>query len=263
MAVSSLFLLQAPYPSLQTLTVLPSPKFSDTMALTDAVTVRRAMDGTRYTYVKTKGGRKKLKWEFLITRNKGLELRAFFQSYYASQIYITDHLGRYWVGYFMNNPFEFDTPERGYPPRQGWPVGEVQAISIEFEGVQQNVPGVVPPTPPGPPAPPPVPTFVIGDLGNRQYKRGTVIPVPYTAENVTGGSTISLAYTPAAVWAGWSKSPIYWIEVGQITATNGNSVYNWDTTGVVPNIFYVGGYLYQNGSPTYSISKPSLVAITY
>ena len=138
MTVSPLFFLQAPYPALQTLTVLPSPKFSDSLALTDAVAVRRAMDGTRYTYVKTKGGRKKLKWEFLLTRNKGLELRAFIQSYFASQILITDHLGRTWIGYFMSNPFEFDTPERGYPPRQGWPVGEVQAISIEFEGVQSG-----------------------------------------------------------------------------------------------------------------------------
>lgn len=268
MTVSPLFFLQAPYPALQTLTVLPSPKFSDSLALTDAVAVRRAMDGTRYTYVKTKGGRKKLKWEFLLTRNKGLELRAFIQSYFASQILITDHLGRTWIGYFMSNPFEFDTPERGYPPRQGWPVGEVQAISIEFEGVQSGSTGLIPGPPapppvPPPPPPPPTPTFTIGSLGNQQYQRGTVIPIPYTASNVTGGSTISLAYTPAAVWAGWSKSPIYWIEVGQIVAANGSYTYNWNTTGVVPNIFYVGGYLFQNGAPTYAISKPSLVEITY
>src|SRR5208337_1305307 len=195
MSVTPIFYLQAPYPSMQTTTVLPLPKFSDTMALTDAVMVKRAMDGTRYTYVKTKGGRKKLKWEFLITRNKGLELRAFIQSYFSSQIYVTDHLGRTWVGYFMCNPFEFDTPERGYPPRQGWPVGEVQAISIEFEGVQLGTGTLIPPLPPMPPVPPPAPLFNIGSLGNRQYKRGTVIPIPYTAENVTGGSTISLAYT--------------------------------------------------------------------
>ncbi len=267
MAVSPLFFLQAPYPNLQTMTVLPSPKFSDTMALTDAVTVKRAMDGTRYTYVKTKGGRKKLKWEFLLTRNKGLELRAFIQSYFASQIYVTDHLGRVWVGYFMSNPFEFDTPERGYPPRQGWPVGEVQAIAIEFEGTQSGIVNgetvvPIPPTPPVPPVPP-TPVFSIGSLGNQQYERGTVIPIPFTAANVALGAKISLAYTPAAMWAGWSKSPIYWIEIDGISATNGNSVYNWNTTGVVPNIFYVGGYLFQNGAPTYAISKPSLVEITY
>jgi hypothetical protein len=37
----------------------------------------------------------------------------------------------------MNNPFEFDTPERAAPARQGWPRGEIQAIDIEFEGILQ------------------------------------------------------------------------------------------------------------------------------
>jgi len=260
MSVTPIFYLQAPYPSMQTTTVLPLPKFSDTMALTDAVMVKRAMDGTRYTYVKTKGGRKKLKWEFLLTRNKGLELRAFIRSYFASKILVTDHLGRYWIGNFTGNPFEFDTTERGAPPRQGWPVGEVQAITIEFEGIQTDA-GML--TPVIPPLPPPLPTFNIGSLGNLQHRRGAIVPITWTAANVAAGAKISLCYTPAAVWSGWSTSPIYWIEIDQIAAANGNGTYNWDTTSVVPSIFYVGGYLYQNGAPTYSISKPSLVEITY
>jgi hypothetical protein len=133
-----MFYLQAPYPTLQTLTVLPEPKFSDAMNLTDAVIVKRAMDGTRRTYVKTKGGRRRLKWTFQLTRNKGLELRAFIQSYFASKIYVLDHLGRNWVGYFTSNPFELDTPERGAPARPPLLRGEVQAIDLEFEGVLQT-----------------------------------------------------------------------------------------------------------------------------
>lgn len=133
-----MFYLQAPYPTLQTLTVLPEPKFSDAMNLTDAVIVKRAMDGTRRTYVKTKGGRRRLKWTFQLTRNKGLELRAFIQSYFASKIYVLDHLGRNWVGYFTSNPFELDTPERGAPARPPLLCGEEQAIELEFEGVLQT-----------------------------------------------------------------------------------------------------------------------------
>ncbi len=133
-----MFYLQAPYPTLQTLTVLPEPKFSDAMNLTDAVIVKRAMDGTRRTYVKTKGGRRRLKWTFQLTRNKGLELRAFIQSYFASKICVLDHLGRNWVGYFTSNPFELDTPERGAPARPPLLRGEVQAIELEFEGVLQT-----------------------------------------------------------------------------------------------------------------------------
>ena len=130
-----LFYLHAPFPTLQTMTVLPDPQFSDSMALTDAVSVKRAMNGTRRTYVKTKGGRRKLKVEFRLTRNKGLELRAFIQSYFASKIKVVDHLGRTWIGNFTSNPFEFDTPERAAPARQGWVVGEMQVITLDFEGV--------------------------------------------------------------------------------------------------------------------------------
>ena len=35
-------------------------------------------------------------------------------------------------------------------------------------------------------------------------------------------------------------------------AANGNGSYNWDTTGVAPGTYYIGGYLYSGGKPTYS-----------
>lgn len=133
-----MFQLQAPHPGLQTTTVLPSPKFGDSESLRAEVITKRAMDGTRYTYVKRKGGRK-LQWTFKVTRNKGLELRAFIQSYFASTIQATDHTGRVWVGKFVNNPFEFDTPSRGGPAIAPMPRGEVQTITIEFEGEFQRL----------------------------------------------------------------------------------------------------------------------------
>ena len=69
-----MFTLQAPYPALQTTTILRDPKFSDSEGLMVSVARKTAMDGTRYTYVKRKD-RRKLKWSFRLTRNKGLELR--------------------------------------------------------------------------------------------------------------------------------------------------------------------------------------------
>ena len=128
-----MFTLQAPWPGLQTTTVLPSPRFGDSEALRVEVVVKRAIDGTRYTYVKRKGGRK-LQWTFRLTRNKALELRAFLQSYFASKIRATDHAGRVWVGHFMNNPFEFDTTGRAAPAIAPMPRGEWQNITLEFEG---------------------------------------------------------------------------------------------------------------------------------
>ena len=132
-----MFQLQAPHPLLQTTALLPDPQFSDQEAALDTVTRKSAMDGTRYTYVKRRGGRRKLRWVFQLSRNKGLELRAFLQSYFASAIRVLDHNGRTWVGNFTSNPFEFDTTDMARPAIAPMPRGELQQIDIEFEGVEQ------------------------------------------------------------------------------------------------------------------------------
>ena len=78
-----------------------------------------------------------MQWTFKLTRNKGLELRAFIQSYFASIIVVTDHNDRVWIGKFVNNPFEFDTPSRAAPAISPMPRGENQIITLEFEGDEQ------------------------------------------------------------------------------------------------------------------------------
>lgn len=132
-----MFIFQAPHPTLEATTLLPNPQFGDGENLTDEVQVKRAMDGTLYTYVKTKNDRRRLEWTFLLTRNKALELRAFIQAYYATAIKVTDHNERVWAGHFVNNPFEFDTPSRAAPAIAPMPRGETQEITIAFEGVEQ------------------------------------------------------------------------------------------------------------------------------
>ena len=72
-------------------TLLPNTQFGDSEALTCEVANRRAMDGTLYTYVKSKSGRRRLTLPLKLSRMKGLELRAFVQSYFASKIRLTDH----------------------------------------------------------------------------------------------------------------------------------------------------------------------------
>jgi hypothetical protein len=131
-----MFEIQAPYPGVQTTSVLPNPAVGDTLALRASVQTKRALDGTLFTYVKRKGGRK-MQWTFNLTRNKGLELRAFIKSYFASEVRIVDHMGRVWVGNFINNPFEFTTDRRSAPAIAPMPRGEQQTITIEFEGVEQ------------------------------------------------------------------------------------------------------------------------------
>jgi hypothetical protein len=131
-----MFTLQAPYPLLQTTTILPDPKWSDSEAAMIAVSRKLAIDGTKYTYVKVKG-RRKLSWPFRLTRNKALELRAFIQCYFFSMIQVTDYNGRVWLGNFVENPFEFDTAESAGPGISPLPRGEFVQIQLEFEGVLQ------------------------------------------------------------------------------------------------------------------------------
>lgn len=128
--------LQAPHPGLQTTTFLPNPQFSDTEALTASLSVKRSLDGTLFTYKKTKGGRRKLTWTFTLTRPKALELRAFLLSYYASTVKVVDHNDRTWLGNFTNNPFEFESARRA-APAIGDLAPEACVITLEFEGVEQ------------------------------------------------------------------------------------------------------------------------------
>jgi len=118
------------------MTVMPNPTFSDQETNLNTVSRRMAMDGTRYTYVKRRA-RRKLQWTFKLSRNKGLEVRAFFFAYFASQIKIVDHLNRTWVGYFTSNPFEFETQNRAAPAITPMPRGETVSVDIEFEGEEQ------------------------------------------------------------------------------------------------------------------------------
>jgi len=123
------FLLQAPYPALVSTTLLPSPIWGDSKAIKGVVTSMRSIDGTLYTYVKTKGSKKKFQWDFKLARNKALELRSFIEAYFGKAIRITDHDGDIWVGYLINNPFEFTTQGSAFD----WPGDEMMNIRLEFE----------------------------------------------------------------------------------------------------------------------------------
>lgn len=98
--------LQAPYPGIQTTTVLPDPQLGDTQNAQQSISINRAIDGTRYSYVK-KPGLKKLVYSFVLSRLKAEELKAFLAAYYRAPILLTNHKGEQWVVYFTANPFAF------------------------------------------------------------------------------------------------------------------------------------------------------------
>jgi len=124
-----MFIIRAPYPAPQLTTVMPSPRFSDSVALRSTLKTARAMDGTLYTYIKKRDKKKKLKWDFKLSADKAKELRELFDQYHATQVQITDHNEDVFVGYFKSDPFEFQGDSRA----GGWPGNELVTISIEFE----------------------------------------------------------------------------------------------------------------------------------
>lgn len=110
----------------QTTTILPNPGWSDSENLVDEIMLKRVMEGGRYTYIKTKNSRRKLTFNFKLSRLKSLELRAFIQSYFSSAITLIDHLNQTWIGKFTVNPFEFTSTN-----------ADIINIQLEFEGQKQ------------------------------------------------------------------------------------------------------------------------------
>ena len=90
------------------------------------------------------------------------------------------------------------------------------------------------------------PTFTLTSPASGTFAAGVSVPIQWTAGNVGTGSTISLCYDTDTAWNGNEN----WIDV-RPAAANGNGSYNWDTTGMAPGTYYIGGYLYSGGKPYY------------
>jgi len=122
--------ITAPWPGADCRIYLPNPKFGDSESLAIDMNPKRAMDGTLYTYVKTKGLRRKILMSFTMTRLKSIEVNRFLFMYISKQLKIVDYLNRTWVGYITSNPVEFNTSKRGNPGGGN----ELVDAEIEFEG---------------------------------------------------------------------------------------------------------------------------------
>ncbi len=97
------------------------------------------------------------------------------------------------------------------------------------------------------------PSFTITAPTSGSFTAGQTVTIQWNAANVDPGSTISLAYDTTTNWG----NP-QWIEIGGLTAANGSGSYTWNTTGVAPGTYYVGGYLYDTSTPYYSHLSTSI-----
>ena len=96
-------------------------------------------------------------------------------------------------------------------------------------------------------------TFSLSSPSSGTVSAGQAVSIQWTAGNIGSGSKVTLCYDTDSIWNGNE----HWIEVDQVAAANGSGTYSWDTTGMLPGKYYVGGYLWSNGKPTYShMSQP-------
>lgn len=124
-----MFRLVAPANHPETTVILPSPQFGDTDRLRSSLIVRRAIDGSIYTFVQKKQKAKSYLWDFNVTLHKALEIIEFYKAYNAVEI--EAHWGgQTMTGYFKNNPFEGDVMSAALNSPGG---GEYLKITIELE----------------------------------------------------------------------------------------------------------------------------------
>jgi hypothetical protein len=126
--VEDYMILYAPFPAIAAAVILPRPLLDDKENLTASIEVRRAMDGTLYTFVKNTKTRL-ISYTFDMTRVKGLELQSFFDNYNGQRMKLQNWKGEVWDVQLLTNPLDF------VQNRRSAPTGQV-GINLQFEGVR-------------------------------------------------------------------------------------------------------------------------------
>jgi len=124
------FIIQGPHPLFRTTLLLPSPEVANSEGLRSSVQTIRAMDGTLYTYVKPKRGRRIHTWDFIASRDKGKEAKEFARQYAGGLVQVVDHENVSRIGYIVINPYQFLGEGRAYPWGE---LHEAVRFTIEFE----------------------------------------------------------------------------------------------------------------------------------
>lgn len=125
-----MFRIQGPFPGYKSTVIMPSPEYGNSKNLASSVQTLRTMDGALYTFIKRKRGRKVHKWEFITSRDKAQEVKAFFDSYMGNVVRCIDHEDTAHIGHMTLNPVELQGEGRagGYPG-----VAEAYRFTIQLE----------------------------------------------------------------------------------------------------------------------------------
>lgn len=127
MATDNYFRIEAPYPALASTMLLPNAKIGNSLGLTSQVTVIRMMDGSRRSFIRRGGDKKRHQWNFLLAREKMEEFTDFVERYRGATFRVTWRDNTY-IGKVTLNPVEV----RGSGRAGGWPGGEAYDTTLEL-----------------------------------------------------------------------------------------------------------------------------------
>ncbi len=107
----------------------------------------------------------------------------------------------------------------------------------------------------------PTPVFRLTTPTSGTYNVGQTVTVAWAASNMASNATVSLCYDSDKIINGNEK----YFEVDKVAAndlyTAGYGDYPWDTTGMKPGTYYIGGYLWSNGKATWSHLTQSITLV--
>jgi hypothetical protein len=126
--------LKAPYPGIQTITILPEPELGNEESLLDEIKFDIMMDNTRQAYKKTTNDRS-FRYTFILTIAKMFELQAFVEAYIADLWEIEDHHNKRIRGYCTSNPLVLTQARRGDLTTNIIIGEEIVTCELTFEGI--------------------------------------------------------------------------------------------------------------------------------
>jgi len=113
--------------------LLPNPDLADEEAVKQELDTARAMDGDRYTYVKTSSERR-LVYQFTnIGRGKVVEVGQFMRANYAKQMIMTNFRSETWNVYITN---AIDLSTSGLATPGDGNRGEQGSFALEMVGTK-------------------------------------------------------------------------------------------------------------------------------
>ncbi len=93
-------------------------------------------------------------------------------------------------------------------------------------------------------------SFTLTGPSDNEYQSGDILSIEWAADIASTGSKISLCLDEDTTWDNGNE---IWIEIDQVTASNGTGSYAWNTALIEPGTYYVAGYLW-NGDNTFTLS---------